>query len=67
MCTACQLTLSKTEGIYKDKNANKPVDVGPLRTARYTEPFALLVAQIAYEGDRGPAMAYSFEWLEEHE
>jgi predicted dinucleotide-binding enzyme len=27
-----------------------PVDAGPLQVARYTEPFALLVAQLAYEG-----------------
>lgn len=27
-----------------------PVDAGPLRIARYIEPFALLVAQLAYEG-----------------
>src|SRR5438445_2745329 len=27
-----------------------PVDAGPLRIGRYTEPFALLVAQLAYEG-----------------
>src|SRR5688572_5745432 len=26
-----------------------PVDAGPLRVARYTEPFALLIAQLAYE------------------
>ena len=38
-----------------------PLDVGPLQTARYTEPFALLVAQIAYEGTRGPELAYRFE------
>jgi predicted dinucleotide-binding enzyme len=43
----------------------EPVDAGPLRIARYTEPFTLLVAQLAYEGDRGPALAYRFEWLEE--
>src|SRR5438067_10844439 len=30
-----------------------PVDAGPLRVARYTEPFALLVAELAYEGDGG--------------
>ena len=42
-----------------------PVDAGPLRIARYTEPFALLVAQLAYEGDRGPALAYRLEWFEE--
>jgi len=40
-----------------------PVDVGPLRIARYTEPFALLVAQLAYEGKDGPELAYRFEWF----
>lgn len=39
----------------------EPVDAGPLRIARYTEPFALLVAQLAYEGDGGPELAYRFE------
>jgi 8-hydroxy-5-deazaflavin:NADPH oxidoreductase len=38
-----------------------PVDAGSLRIARYTEPFALLVAQLAYEGDGGPELAYRFE------
>jgi hypothetical protein len=38
-----------------------PVDAGPLRIARYTEPFALLVAQLAYEGKGGPGLAYRFE------
>jgi len=38
-----------------------PVDAGPLRIARYTEPFTLLVAQLAYEGKSGPEMAYRFE------
>jgi len=42
-----------------------PVDAGPLRIARYIEPFTLLVAQLAYEGERGPALAYRFEWREE--
>ena len=40
-----------------------PVDAGPLRIARYTEPFALLVAQLAYEGKDGPELAYRFEWF----
>ena len=40
-----------------------PVDAGPLRIARYLEPFTLLIAQLAYEGDRGPELAYRFEWL----
>lgn len=38
-----------------------PVDSGPLRIARYTEPFALLVGQLAYEGEGGPELAYRFE------
>lgn len=41
-----------------------PIDAGGLRVARYTEPFALLVGQIAYEGTRGPQVAYRFEWFE---
>ena len=40
-----------------------PVDAGPLQTARYTEPFALLVARLAYEGEDGPELAYRFEHL----
>jgi len=38
-----------------------PVDVGPLRIARYSEPFSLLVAGIAYSGKGGSALAYRFE------
>ena len=38
-----------------------PVDAGPLRIARYVEPFALLVARLAYEGKGGPELAYRFE------
>ena len=37
-----------------------PIDAGPLRVARYTEPFTLLIAQLAYEGDDGPELAYRF-------
>lgn len=43
----------------------EPVDCGALRIARYTEPFALLVAELAYGGRGGPALAYRFERLEE--
>jgi predicted dinucleotide-binding enzyme len=56
-----------------DRNANKiavglirdvgfePVDAGPLRVARYLEPFSLAVAQLAYEGNEGPEIAYRIE------
>jgi predicted dinucleotide-binding enzyme len=39
----------------------EPVDAGPLWIARYTEPFALLVARLAYEGKGGPELAYRFD------
>jgi len=42
-----------------------PVDAGPLDVARYSEPFTLLIAKLAYEGDDGPALAYRFERYEE--
>src|SRR5579872_2894749 len=38
-----------------------PVDAGPLRIARYIEPFGLLVGQLAYESEGGPELAYRFE------
>lgn len=47
-------------GLIRDVGFD-PVDAGPLRIARYTEPFALLVAQLAYEGQGGPELAYRFE------
>jgi predicted dinucleotide-binding enzyme len=41
-----------------------PVDAGPLRIARYMEPFTLLVGQLAYEGDEGPEIAYRIQRFE---
>jgi predicted dinucleotide-binding enzyme len=38
----------------------EPVDAGPLRIARYTEPFALLVGELAYGRSAGPELAYRF-------
>ena len=38
-----------------------PVDAGSMRIARYTEPFALLVGTLAYDGEGGPELAYRFE------
>jgi predicted dinucleotide-binding enzyme len=45
----------------------EPVDAGPLRIARYTEPFGLLVGELAYGGRGGPALAYRFERFHEQE
>ena len=39
----------------------EPVDAGPLRIARYMEPFGLLVAQLAYESKGGSRLAYNFQ------
>jgi predicted dinucleotide-binding enzyme len=41
-----------------------PVDAGPLRIARYMEPFSLLIGQLAYDGEGGPELAYRFERFE---
>jgi predicted dinucleotide-binding enzyme len=38
-----------------------PVDGGPLRMARYSEPFTMLIARLAYESKGGPKLAYRFE------
>jgi hypothetical protein len=38
-----------------------PVDAGPLKIARYLEPFTLAIAQLAYESDEGPEIAYRIE------
>jgi 8-hydroxy-5-deazaflavin:NADPH oxidoreductase len=38
-----------------------PVDAGPLRIARYAEPVALLIAQLAYEREGSPELAYRFK------
>jgi 8-hydroxy-5-deazaflavin:NADPH oxidoreductase len=39
----------------------EPVDAGALRIARYIEPFALLIGELAYGGAGGPELAYRFE------
>jgi predicted dinucleotide-binding enzyme len=39
----------------------EPMDVGPLSSARYLEPFTMAVARIAYEGEGGPEIAYRVE------
>src|SRR5258708_22446876 len=47
-------------GLIRDVGFD-PMDAGPLRIARYTEPFTMLIAQLAYEGAGGPELAYRFE------
>jgi predicted dinucleotide-binding enzyme len=38
-----------------------PVDSGALHFARALEPFTLVIAELAYEREGGPALAYRFE------
>src|SRR3954466_1283274 len=42
-----------------------PLDLGGLRMARCTEPFAQIIAELAYSGSRGPELTYRFEWSKE--
>ena len=59
-CGDDQRAKDVAAGLIRDVGFD-PVDAGPLRIARYTEPFALLVARLAYEGEGGPELAYRFE------
>src|SRR4051812_34441065 len=59
-CGAGRDVKEVAAGLIRDVGFD-PVDAGPLRVARYAEPFALLVAQLAYEGEGGPELAYRFE------
>ena len=54
-----------TAGLTRDVGFN-PVDLGPLSTACYIEPFSLLVAQLAYDSSGSPALAYRFERFPNH-
>lgn len=49
-------------GLIRDAGFD-PLDAGPLRIARYLEPFTLLIARLAYETEGGPELAYRFERL----
>jgi hypothetical protein len=47
-----------TAGLIRDVGFN-PVNVGALRAARYVEPFVLVVAALAYNGE-GPRAGLPF-------
>lgn len=40
-----------------------PLDCGPLRNARFTEPFAMATVELAYVQPGGPALTYRFDKL----
>jgi len=44
----------------------EPIDAGPLRIARSTEPFATLIAQLAYAMMPSPALWYRFGCVQEN-
>lgn len=41
----------------------EPLDAGPLRTARFIEPFAMVTAELAYNQPGGPRLVYRFDRL----
>ena len=57
----------KLEKLARDAGGKARAGTPAEAAKRYTEPFALLMGQLAYEGDRGPAVAYRFEWFRERE
>jgi hypothetical protein len=59
-CGDDQRSKDVTAKLVRDAGFD-PIDAGPLRIARYTEPFALLVGELAYECEGGPELAYRFE------
>ena len=59
-CGDDEVAKSTTARLIRDLGF-EPEDAGPLRMARYAEPFTMLIAQLAYEGKRGPELAYRFE------
>jgi predicted dinucleotide-binding enzyme len=59
-CGDDQSAKELTAGLIRDVGFD-PVDAGPLQSARYLEPFTLLVGYLAYEGEGGPGVAYRFE------
>ena len=58
-CGDAQVAKDVASTLIRDLGFD-PIDAGPLRVARYMEPFTLLVAQLAYEGEGGPELAYRF-------
>lgn len=41
-----------------------PLDAGPLHSARFVEPFAMVTAELAYAQPGGPKLTYRFERLD---
>src|SRR6266850_294650 len=61
LCTAGTTgTRKASRRVFRDVGF-EPLDAGPLRIARYLEPFSLAMAQLAYDGDEGPEIAYRIE------
>ena len=50
----------KVAGLISDLGF-EPLDVGELQSARYIEPFSLLIARIAYEREGGPEVSYRIQ------
>ena len=53
-------TLIVTAGCGRVQREGDPIDLGSLKSSRYTEPLAMIIAQLAYGGAAGPELAYWF-------
>lgn len=58
-CGNERTSMTRARGLISDIGFD-PVNAGPLRIARYAEPFAMLTAQLAYGTDQGPEWGYRF-------
>jgi 8-hydroxy-5-deazaflavin:NADPH oxidoreductase len=61
LCGDDAASKKSVAGLIRDAGF-EPIDAGALRVARFTESFALLVAELAYGEGREPEVAYRFEW-----
>lgn len=48
------------QGLIRDVGF-EPLDAGPLRTARFAEPFAMVTAEFAHNQPGGPKLVYRFD------
>ena len=51
------------QGLIRDAGFD-PLDAGPLPTARFAEPFAMVTAELAYSQPGGPKLVYRFDRLD---
>ena len=62
--SAREMVLAKAVAHALIRDAGfEPLEAGGLATGRFAEPFAMVVAELAYGRPGGPALTYRFERL----